>query len=472
MRFLAAAASVLPLWELFVTTRPSSATAVPDFSSPALRPSERKAIVEYVLNTPGLQETEYLEWKSGYDLSTRPGRASTAKQLIGFANRDISVAVRHAGGYAYLLLGVEPGNLAGMPSHDAADIENWLSPFVEAELRYDVHPVDIGGTRVLFFVVDPPQQGDPIFSLQRASAEPDGQALPEGAIYVRRPGKTESHDAADLKRLTARSQPVGTELELRVDASDEKLRAIDEALLSETARDKYLGRRREALIASLPKPDPMLGYSLVGLAGGESRSVDEFTRDVERFVQMATERWPTFVAYEALVSNPSAVVFAIVNDTDENYEDVVLELRLPVSRAMLHRSAGAARQTLKPPREPAPWGSSYEALLSDINPDVPGGDAVVLEKVGDLLTFVRFPPIHVRPRTRHDMPELLFALPPAYAGQEVPVGWRLTARNTKGDLPGIVPVQVAEGVDEEGGPNAASAAPAQHGSAGDDEGRR
>ena len=152
----------------------------PDFSRLARRPTERLAVVQHVLQTAGLQETDYLEWKTGYDLSTNPGAAATARHLIGFANRDRAQAARHADGHAYLLIGVEPGNLVGAPMWDSADIENWLVRFVGRDSRYDVHYTELSGQRVLFLTVDPPRQGDPIYCLQRASSEPTGKALPEG----------------------------------------------------------------------------------------------------------------------------------------------------------------------------------------------------------------------------------------------------------------------------------------------------
>ena len=63
--------------------------------------------MEYVLTSgPGTIETDYLEWKSSFDLGKTRYRAATAKQILGFANRDPDRAVRNARGYAYLLIGV------------------------------------------------------------------------------------------------------------------------------------------------------------------------------------------------------------------------------------------------------------------------------------------------------------------------------------------------------------------------------
>ena len=121
--------------------------AVLDGSAVARKPSEQLADGRVRRKDPALQETDYLEWKSGYDLSAKPGAGKTAKQLIGFANRDPSRAAGHLQGHAYLLLGVEAGKLVGIPAQwDSADVETWVSPFVNAELIYEIHYVTAQGT--------------------------------------------------------------------------------------------------------------------------------------------------------------------------------------------------------------------------------------------------------------------------------------------------------------------------------------
>jgi hypothetical protein len=90
---------------------PSSHDAsIPGRDHVARRPSDRLALVEYVRESEALQETDWLEWKIGYDLTGKPGRAATAKHLVGLANRRVEQAARQADGYAYLLLGVEPSS--------------------------------------------------------------------------------------------------------------------------------------------------------------------------------------------------------------------------------------------------------------------------------------------------------------------------------------------------------------------------
>ncbi len=171
----------------------------PDLTRPIRRPSERLALVEYVASTPALQESEHLEWKSGYDLSRRPDAGKLAKQLIGFANRDPARSQRLFEGYAYVLLGVEAGAVQGVPVWDSADIESWLSRFVPPELVYDVYYVKVGGTDVLFLEIEPPGPVHAIYCL-KASTGDEEFTLGEGTIYVRRGGKTEVANAAEVSR--------------------------------------------------------------------------------------------------------------------------------------------------------------------------------------------------------------------------------------------------------------------------------
>ncbi len=124
----------------------------PDLPSPPAgirRPSDRLALVRWVRDTTGLQEPDWLEWKRGYDLTGKPGRATTAKHLIGLANRDPDAAVRHLDGFGCFLLGVEPGNCPGVPEHDSADLETWLRPYLGDKVNFDIHYVTLDGSRVL-----------------------------------------------------------------------------------------------------------------------------------------------------------------------------------------------------------------------------------------------------------------------------------------------------------------------------------
>jgi hypothetical protein len=79
--------------------RAMASTRTPDFTTLARRPSERLAIVGHVRDTATLEETDYLEWKSAYDLSSKPGAAAIARQLIGIAPMHWRVTASNTDGH-------------------------------------------------------------------------------------------------------------------------------------------------------------------------------------------------------------------------------------------------------------------------------------------------------------------------------------------------------------------------------------
>lgn len=398
-----------------------------------------------MLRTSWLQETDYLEWKTRYDLSTRPGAAAASKHLIGFANRDFAQAARRADGHAYLLLGVEPSNLAGVQRWDSADVENWLVRFVGRELRYDIHYVEVDGKQVLFLTIEPPRQGDPIYCMQRASSEPGGSSLPDGAIYVRHGGLTDVASAADIARLTARAMAAATTLALRVDLETNLLKVMGKAVLSQEVRDAFVERERKRLLGTLPKEQSSYGsFSFSPALLSEKRSREEFINEVEAYAAAVRSRWTSVVAAHQVEHEQSKLISLVVNETDENFEDVVVELTLPFSRTWVYTGRYEANARLKPPEPPDEWGKGLLVSLTraPITPLKAGHPPEPEVEENDKLTLVRFPPLHVRPHTSHRLQALLLALPPALAGEHLPVRWRATARNTPGQLHGHVELTI------------------------------
>jgi hypothetical protein len=434
----------------------ASQPPAPDTSLRLAKPLDRLALVQHVHGTPALQETAFWEWKSGYDLSEKSGAAKTAKHLIGYANREPTAAARHHGGHAYLLLGVEPGQLPGVPLWDSADIQTWLERFVETELRYDVHYVPLSGVQVLVLEVEPPRAGDPIYALQRTSADDHGNTLQEGTVFVRRPGITAPASAAELKMLQERAlASSGPGLSLRLEVDDSQVYALGDEWFDEEFRDKVLDDGRSTMYSEMPRPDPIMG-SLAHFAAGETRSPEEFGDELNRFVAQAKERWWPYIAWKHVQHEPSVLRFAVMNETDDNFEDVVVEVQLPLPWNTVHVSAADAKEKLKPPEEPPRWGRR-PTLDFDLEPIVGHGSTV--EADGDERhVLVRFPPLHARPRTRHDLPELNLTLDPQWLGQTLQASWRATARNTRGDLKGGLEIQVHSQTGDDGATKSEGAA--------------
>ncbi len=426
----------------------------PDTSAPLAKPLDRLALVEYVFGSPALQENGSLEWKVGYDLSSRPDAAKTAKQLIGFANREVSRAGRTYGGHAYLLLGVEPGQAPGVPTWDAADIQRWLERYVEPELRYQPHYVQLGKDSILVLDVDAPAAGDPIFAMQTSGGDASG-TIREGTVFVRRSGISEPASAQEMRMLQDRLRAGTTEepgLDFDLVANTDDLYAVAERLLDEEKRDEYLDECHRKLLGSLPSSRRDWS-SILALSVSESRRPDDYAVEVQTFIDDCKARWWAFVADSLSRSEPSSFQLMIINDSDHGYTDVVVELSLPISRDEIHTSAEAAANYFDPPKEPVMWGE--RTILASIRDDLfPAISHVDLEAEPDGTLLVRFPPLTVRPRSKHRLEELIVVLPPKWEGQDLIGRWRATAAGVKGDLPGEVVMPVM-GFDEHESPTSA-----------------
>jgi hypothetical protein len=425
----------------------SNSSSVPDFTKLARRPSERAVLVDYIRSTPGLQESDFLEWKTAYDLAAKPGRVATSKHLIAFANRDFAQAARNAEGYAYLILGVEPGNLIGVPVWDSADIENWLSPYTGIDLRYG--PPDyiaVDGVHVLFLVVDPPNLGDPIYCMQKAGGDADqnNDTIAEGTIYVRRGGKSERHNGADLRRLTTRATTAVAEaLQLSVELDGTDIEVIDATLLEVTTCDRYVEEERKRLLRSLPRPSngpfdiSMPSFSF------DNRSQDEFLQEIGDYLDELESRWGDVVAARHIAEQEPFAVATIFNDTPTNFEDVVLELTFPLASNQVFATVGEVDACLAPPEPPRVWGSMSSLVMAGITPvRSPFVQRPEVEPIDEHHVLVRYPAIHARPRSRHRLDRLLLALPPDLAGITIDVTWRVTSRSTDGDLSGAATLAI------------------------------
>lgn len=428
---------------------------MPGSVTPARRPSDRRAVVEYVYDVAhGLQETDWLEWKSRYDLTKGAGRAATAKQILGFANRTPDVAARNAGGYAYLLLGVEPGTYHGMPVHDPADVETWLRPYVGDKVLYDIDYVTAGGKNVLFITVDPAQWGDDIHSMRREGVDDEGKSIPLGTVFVRKPGKTDRATAIDVDRLTERARRQGATLALSVEV-DASLPALPGNCLDDEFRDRYLAERQRALLAGLPAASvaPSILDGLVLSPNDERRSREEFEASVDDFVEATREAWSRFAIVEAVEQRKPALQFTLVNATDENYEAVQVDLTVPLPYGVVFKSAHEASERLEPPTEPLGWGMhTLSSLVAAIRPTQPDRRELGLsiEPDGARATVVRFAPLHARPRTRHSLGELIVAALPVVVAERVVATWRATSASTRGEVMGQVSFTVEPSPDVPG----------------------
>lgn len=176
---------------------------------------------------------------------------------------------------------------------------------------------------------------------------------------------------------------------------------------------------------------------------GETRRTDTFISQVDSWIEDARERWPVFASCAHLAHHDSKLGLVLVNPTDENFEDVVVEVTLPLRRGFVWLDATEAREELAPPREPAPWGKALALRPSlarlGAAAKVHGPDIAAL---GDDSTRIRFAPLHLYPRAEAKLSEVLVLVWPTMQGTSLDVEWQATAKNTRGVVSGRLAISL------------------------------
>lgn len=180
-----------------------------DYSEPLRGIDGLRELVEAIRAAQPNDEDEFVEWKSHLVLREKAGCFEVARTILGMANRPVEVAARGFGGYGYLAVGVEPGNVCGV---DIPDPSTWVE-LVEKYTKGWVAPawhskdVSVEGKTVLVVVVDPPALGDPPYPLRK---EWDGHG--SGRIFTRKRGRTVRALADDIDAISRRLSAGGRQL--------------------------------------------------------------------------------------------------------------------------------------------------------------------------------------------------------------------------------------------------------------------
>lgn len=178
-----------------------------DSSRPFLSSSELHDLAAAVRDAGVHDESRWIEWKKTLDdLNGPSARIHIVKAIQGFANRDPDMAARRAGGFAYLLVGVEPGNVRGVTTVDHNTLEQSLEPYISPHVRWTSEYIKLDDKDILVIVVDPPRAGDPIHYLRKGlKAGNDRLVHAEHLVFVRRNARTVKANDWDMTRLQERS---------------------------------------------------------------------------------------------------------------------------------------------------------------------------------------------------------------------------------------------------------------------------
>jgi hypothetical protein len=91
---------------------------------------ELTGLVTAIVAASPNDETDWLEWKSGMDLGQKDSHVTIARHILGMANRRVADAVRQAGGCGYIVIGAEPGSVAGVAEADPADLSQAVEVYL------------------------------------------------------------------------------------------------------------------------------------------------------------------------------------------------------------------------------------------------------------------------------------------------------------------------------------------------------
>lgn len=235
------------------------------------------ALIRAVYTAGAEDENDWIEWKSELDLELRATKANIAQYILGFANRDPEDLNDECGGAGILIVGVEPRSLKGVHPLDPAK----LRPHIEAIVGGASGPkwvhryVELDGVKVLVVTVDPPQSGDRIFTARKSSDK-----VVSGRVYIRRHGRTEQAEAADMDMLQARLTrgAVGRGIEVRFAGGPAYVADVDGLLAATKAwvDDVVHWKVNQARIAEPEQP-----MELRDTGSGDRRSLEDYIEEME-----------------------------------------------------------------------------------------------------------------------------------------------------------------------------------------------
>jgi len=324
-----------------------------DVGRPLRGVGDLEDLVAYVVAANPNNETNWLEWKCGLDLTVADGRFSVAKHILGFANRDPDAARHHVGGLGYLVLGAEAGNVPGQAPIDPADLVAGIRNYVDNQgPKWSPLWVSHGGAEVLVITIEAPEWGDDIHTLQHGY-----QGFHAGWVFVRHPGRTDPASPQDMRMLSARLSrrpPQPVELRLlppeepicRLDTSPEQVEAWLElergrllAPLQAEEMRRLAAEQRGRLGAAVNfigipgllgatqrMVETMGGLPGLGRRVEEDRSPDEYRREIEEYLGEARPALVPATVRRFLTSDCCMFVLRGQNPTDRNLPGLRVEL--------------------------------------------------------------------------------------------------------------------------------------------------
>lgn len=424
-----------------------------DTSRPPLGEARRREILAEIVAGGDVAEKHYLEVKRELDFTSKEETTKVAKFILGAANRLPSVASRDFGGYAVMVIGAKLGALPGVAAGtEVLSIEQKISTFLGPEgPRWELEraPADSGGREVLFIIVDPPKDGDPIYPCQADYQSASGRAnLANGDIYVRGPGETRKAKAPEVEGLVARASSgalPAPEFVVSLWGSAHLLEVSNERL------DQYVESKvaeaRQNHVRALPtkSPSPLIGEAIWNsVAAGQGMSPQTFDSLASEWAQNTRSSWVKGHVELAAAVLPRLVI-EVANRRRMFLEAVRIDLILDEAYGVgARRPRDVDLDELFPPviKE----SSSFFPRIPGIRLPIPAVASRHLrwENQEDRSLHITVELEHLRPETPWTSPADLVVLALNAEATSLPVRWRATARGYHETFEGTAEVPVSD----------------------------
>ena len=417
-----------------------------DTSRQLRTPNELLQLVNAIVQARDSEpETDWLEWKREADLSSQQGHAVIAKNVVGFANRHPAVAERQVGGCAYLVIGAEPGEVHGVSPVDNAVLDPGVTRFVGREVRWTPKLVEYGNKDILVVTVEPPELGDPIRSILKAHQPDRGLRLRNGDVYVRSHGRTDLATQADFDMLTRRYaagqeqvsgirvEPIGTVSAVPVKYGNDEIQ-------------DWCSQEREFL--AVPYLPPSLrGFrsSLMGYRR-DDRSPDEYTDEVEDYIDKAASRLARAAHAVALEDRSQGMELRLANGTERNFEAVRVKVEIEGDVSAYRSAEWAWPEMPRPPRAwgtPRPYdlGALTRPTSTAFGPSMPSKPREPIICNSDP-TRVEFDDVDLRPSDSASLPPIHLVTAADLAGTALRAEWTATSSNADSVARGEFTIEV------------------------------
>lgn len=390
-------------------------------------------------------EHHAIEWKSALDLRTPAGSFHVARAVVGFANRPVKSALRHFGGWAYVLVGVEPGDLVGVPQWDGQQLTPLLAKYLGGADGPVWHHdnVTVDDKSVLVISVHPPADGDHIHTIRKQFTAAKADAR-EGEIFVRRNGSTSRPNTSEVRALeqrlldrnrlqvsvtpTAAETPVAMILDLSPQSQDAWMVAAEAAV-----------RARPVAPRTLPAKFP---EGLLPLLQ-DQRTPAQFESEVSGYLtgmRAVLEDCCRNIAASIIAGRRLSVT--VTNDSDEPVEDLLVRIDLPAGFEALHEIPEP-----KVPKRPLPLGeqSIVESFLR--TPNVLFGASGTSNPLGPTVrngvvgSQIRYSVRRLHPNDPLDLePVVILANTDVTPGSLIKATVRVTASGRRGETSFTLPI--------------------------------